>query len=390
MLVPALEEALMNRLTLRAAAALTALAAVATTAAGDLDRTTLASRYASFQRTQTARWAPVSTLTGLQILNPLTGVVDRTVRYQVRLTTGAINPTTTPMMQDDLNGRRPFVDQHIGITASRPATGRDVLVAVLDSGFNLAHPMIAPRVLPYGYDAVGHDWDPTDRGNGVDDDHDGLVDAGVGHGTFVAGTVLHVAPDAWILPVRIADDEGYGVEEELLSGIDFAIAMGVDVVNISYEAGTITVGVGNKLREARAAGITVVVSAGNDASEQAKTLAADGTTISVGASDDLDRVAPFSNAPSDGRGITLFAPGVDLWGPHGGPSNTANCQWSGTSFSAPLATGAVALALELNPAMTPDQLHARLLAASAAPVQAWNGSTYPYAGRLNLVLVVNP
>jgi subtilisin family serine protease len=217
-----------------------------------------------------------------------------------------------------------------------------------------------------------------------------VTDGGVGHGTFVSGMILAVAPDAWILPVRIADDEGYGLESDLCSGIDFAIAMGADVINISFETANLTVAVRDKLHDAYSHGITVVVSAGNDSSDQMRALAQDGTTISVGAVDDDDQIAPFSNTPSDGVGLTLLAPGVDLWGPHGGPTNDANCTWSGTSFSAPLASGAVALAIELNPALTPSGARDCLRAASTAPVTAWNGSTYPYAGRLDLRAVVHP
>jgi hypothetical protein len=264
------------------------------------------------------------------------------------------------------------------------------VVAVLDSGFNLNHPWISARVLPYGYDPVGRDWDPQDRGNGVDDDHDGYVDNGVGHGTFVAGMIVSVAPNAWILPVRIADDEGYGLEDELVSGIDFAMSMGANVINISYEAGTLSPTICDKLHQAHDAGITVVVSGGNDGSDQVKTMAADGTTIAVGAVDWTDAIAPFSNTPSDGRGITLFAPGVQLYGPHGGPTNDADCYWSGTSFSTPLATGAVALALEMNRGLAPSQVRGVLLHASSTPVKAWDGSTYAYAGRLDLRRVVEP
>jgi subtilisin family serine protease len=377
-----------------------ALAVAAATAAGDVNRSAMASRYAKFQRQMAQRWSlstTVNCLTGLLGLSGVTSAVtstaDRLVRYEIRLTTGKINPTNTPMFGSDLEGaqRQAQVDTQIGIAdAHAVATGRDVVVAVLDSGFNLDHPAIASRILPYRYDAVGHDWDPQDLGNGVDDDNDGFADNGVGHGTFVCGMVAATAPNAWILPVRIADDEGYGLEDELISGLDFAIAMHADVINLSYEAGTLSPAVCDKLHEANADGIIVVVSAGNDGSDQVKTMAEDGTTISAGAVDCSDRIAPFSNAPSDGRGITLFAPGVDLYGPYGKPANDTNCFWSGTSFSAPFATGAAALALEINPALTPLAVRDRLRAASAAPVRRADGSIYPYAGRIDLRRVVNP
>lgn len=375
-----------------------AVLALVASAAGDVDRTSLSQRYADFQKKQTQKWALATTTSSvsglLGLSNPvssLTSTVDRFVRYQIRLTTGNINPTNTPLFGDDFLGRQQQLDTLIGVSDSHAvSTGRDVIVAVLDSGFNLNHPWIASRVLPYGYDPVGRDWNPQDRGNGIDDDHDGVTDAGVGHGTFVAGMVVSAAPDAWILPVRIADDEGYGLENEIVSGIDFAMAMGANVINISYEAGTLSSAICDKLHDANAQGITVVVSAGNDSSEQVKAMAQDGTTISVGASDWSDGIASFSNAPSDGRGLTLFAPGVGLYGPHGGPSDGADCYWSGTSFSAPLATGGAALVLALDRSLTPLQVRDRLRMASVAPVRRSDGTVYPYAGRLDLRRAVSP
>lgn len=374
-----------------------ALCGTAATAAGDVDRTGLAGRYAQFQREQTQKWTltrTVSSLTGAlglgRTVSTATSLVDRFTRYQIRLTTGGINPTNSALFGSDLEGRQAVLDAQIGISASHATrTGRDVVVAVLDGGFNLNHPRIAARVLPYGFDPVQGDWEPQDRGNGKDDDRDGRADQGVGHGTFVAGMVLAAAPDAWVLPVRIADDEGYGLESELVAGIDFAMAMGANVINLSFEAGAVSVGVRDKLREAHARGIVVVVSAGNDGAESTRMMAEEGTTISVGAVGDDDAAARFSNTPADGRGLTLFAPGVDLWGPHGGPTNAANCTWSGTSFAAPLVAGAAALVLEGDRGLSPSQVRDRIRAASSTPVTAWDGTPYPFAGRLDLRRVVN-
>ena len=374
------------------------LLALAVRSAPALDSTSMAQRYADFQSRQAQKWLLTSTTSsaasslGLaSVATTASAAVDRFVRYQVRVTTGTIDPTNTPLFGSDLAGRSAQLDQQIGLSSAHAtATGRDVVVAVLDSGFNLHHPEIASRVLPYGFDPVGRDWNPQDRGDGVDEDGDGDTDLGVGHGTFVSGMVLKTAPDAWILPVRIADDEGYGLEDELVSGIDFAMSMHADVINLSFEAGTLSPTVCDKLHDANAAGIVVVVAAGNDGSDQVKAMAADGTTIAVGAVDYGDRIAAFSNVPSDGRGLTLFAPGVDLYGPHGGPSDGADCWWSGTSFSAPFASGAVALALETCRGLSPLQVRDRLRAASAAPALRTDGTAYPWAGRIDLRLVVRP
>lgn len=366
-----------------AAAVAAAVCAEVKPASGDVDRSAWAYRYAQYQTKTKKQWLT-------NTLSSTLNTVNRFLNWQIRLTAGKINPTNTPMFGSDLSGRAQMLDADIGISdAHAVSTGRDVVVAVLDSGFNLNHPAIAARVLPYGYDPVQKDWNAQDTGNKVDDDKNGCVDDGVGHGTFVAGMVLAVAPDAWILPVKISDDEGYGLEAEVINGIDFAESMGANVINLSFELGSLSLNICNKLQEANSKGIVIVVSAGNDGSDQTKTMAQSGVTIPVGAVDFTDAVPSWSNTPSDGRGLTLFAPGVALYGPHGGPSNDANCTWSGTSFAAPLASGAAALVLQKHPGLPPNQVAFILRNASSAPVQAWDGSTYPYAGRLDLRKVVS-
>ncbi len=74
------------------------------------------------------------------------------------------------------------------------ATGLGVRVAVVDTGISAAAGAIAASIEPDGFDFVEMDADPLDIGNGIDDDGDGRVDEGVGHGTFVASLVLAVAP----------------------------------------------------------------------------------------------------------------------------------------------------------------------------------------------------
>jgi hypothetical protein len=388
----------MRHAVLAAFAAAAAVVGQTTPASGDVNRTVLAQRYAQYQTKMKQQWSLATTtksLTGALglggVTTTVTNTLDRLLKYQLRLTTGKINPTNIPMFGSDLAGRAQALDAGLGITeAHGVSTGRDVVVAVLDGGFNLNHPKIAGRVLPYGFDAVQRDWNAQDRGDLNDQDSDGARDAGVGHGTFVAGMVLAVAPDAWILPVKIADDEGYGLESEVVAGIDFAMAMGANVINLSFELGGLSLNICNKLQDASSRGIVIVVSAGNGGDDQTKTMAQSGVTIPVGAVDFADGVAPWSNTPSDGRGLSLFAPGVALYGPHGGPTNDANCTWSGTSFSAPLAAGAAALVLQSSPGLAPSQVAFKLRDSSTAPVRMLDGSTYPFAGRLDLRAVVRP
>ncbi len=79
--------------------------------------------------------------------------------------------------------------------------------------------------------------------------------------------------------------------------------------------------------------------------------------MSVGALDELGTEAEFSNTAGWGEELTVHAPGTDLEGPMTGGAMGV---WSGTSFSAGLASGAVALWLELEPQSPPDWTRERI------------------------------
>jgi hypothetical protein len=106
-----------------------------------------------------------------------------------------------------------FVDQAALARIRAPeaqaiAKGAGVIVAVLDAGVQLSHPRLVQGLAPGGVDLVDGDADPLDSPDGVDSDKDGIVDEAVGHGTFVAGMVLAVAPKAAVLPIRVLTATG--------------------------------------------------------------------------------------------------------------------------------------------------------------------------------------
>jgi subtilisin family serine protease len=264
------------------------------------------------------------------------------------------------------------------------ATGRGVVVAVLDAGFDLSHPVLRDRVLS-GIDTLDRDGNPNDLGNGFDDYGEGHPDNAVGHGNFVAGMVLLAAPDAMILPVRVMDDEGYGSNGAIASGLRHAIERGARVVNISARAATLLdcSAVRAALDEAAARGIVVVASAGNEGQRGLGLIAGDERTVGVGAVDGASTLAEFSNTAGRGEELAVVAPGVDLEGPM---TRGAMGVWSGTSFSAGLASGAAALCLELDPRSPPGCVRERI-AASVNPAYDRRGRLMA-AGVVDLMKVV--
>jgi Subtilase family len=127
--------------------------------------------------------------------------------------------------------RLPLAHQH--------ATGQGVVVAILDTGVELTHPIVAPRLRRtaegqlVGRDFVDGDADPSEQGS--------PADPGFGHGTHVAGLIALSAPDAALMPARVLTPAGQGnlwvLAEALLWAVDPdgdpATADGAQVINLS-------------------------------------------------------------------------------------------------------------------------------------------------------------
>lgn len=236
---------------------------------------------------------------------------------------------------------QPAVGQLSLDTVHRQATGAGAVVAVLDTGVAPRHPSLESRIAPGGYDYVDDDATPDEVADGVDQDGDGRHDEGYGHGTFVAGVVALVAPDARILPARVLDSEGRGGVFTVAEAVFDATERGADVINLSF--GTVDKLESKVLKEAlkhaEKAGVVVVAAAGNDGTGTKHYPAAGDGVVSVGALNaDGTSLASFS---SRGGWVDLAAPGVDI-------SSTVPCgfgTWSGTSMAAPFVAGAAALAV---------------------------------------------
>ncbi|MBX9245262.1 S8 family serine peptidase, partial [Actinotalea ferrariae] len=236
--------------------------------------------------------------------------------------------------------------------------GQGTVVAVLDTGVYAAHEDLVGGLLP-GVDFVNLDGDPADDN---------------GHGTFVAGVVaatgnngrgnVGAAPGATVLPIKVLDHAGRGRDSVVGVGIAEAVASGVDVINLSLGGADPSPVLRAAIEEAVAAGVVVVAAAGNDRRGGPQYPAAyapeiDGL-VSVSATDDDGTLADYSSWDDT---VSLAAPGTDIVGPGIGAPNRYVSD-SGTSFAAPLVSGAVALMRAQRPGLAPSQVEERLLAAT--------------------------
>ena len=292
--------------------------------------------------------------------------------------------TTIPAFVDeDLSGIRAqvAVDRIGARTAqARGYHGFGAVVAVIDTGIDPTHPALAGRLVPMGYDFVDDDDDPTDVGNGLDDNGNGRVDEGVGHGTFVASLVLAVAPACRIMPIRALDGDARGTSAGVARAIVWAAQNGATVINFSGGLGRDLRLMRQAIQYAAARNVPVVTAAGNGG-EELQFPASLRETVAV-TSVDLDDVK--SDFASYGDRVDLCAPGEDLLGAHPlSPSGVA--RWSGTSFSTALVSGAFAvLAAGIEPVPFDDLLDH--LEATSVPVDALNPAYKGQlgAGRLDL------
>lgn len=244
--------------------------------------------------------------------------------------------------------------QRIGLDEAHGYSTGDpsILVAVLDTGVDVAHDEFAGRV------EAGRDF--VDILDGFDDfvgDRIGADDNPadeVGHGTHVAGIVLGagrrmpagVAPQCRLLPVRVLGAlrqgdrvVGAGLIDNINSGIKWAVDQGADVINMSL--GIRHTGGGLPHQEvvtyALRKGVTIVAAAGNDGAERLYYPGALPGVIAVGAADDDGAVAAYSTY---GDQVSFVAPGTDIYST--APHNRYAFS-TGTSHACPFVAGACAL-----------------------------------------------
>jgi subtilisin family serine protease len=241
-----------------------------------------------------------------------------------------------------------------GTYDDRGFQGAGVHAYVIDTGLRADHTEFTGR--------VGAGATAINDGRGTNDCQ--------GHGTHVAstiaGTVTGVAKKAIVHPVRVLDCTGSGAISGIVAGVDFVRTNGIRpaVANLSLGGGasaTLDTSITNLFN----AGVTPVVAAGNENQNACNVSPARApAAITVGAVDDSDRRASFSNF---GSCVDIFAPGVNVLGA-GISSSTAGVLLSGTSMASPHVAGVAAEFLSKSPGATPSQVTSAVINAATTNV----------------------
>ncbi len=262
--------------------------------------------------------------------------------------------------------------------------GNGIKVAIIDTGVDLTHPALVEALAP------ASEWKDFYDGDALPQEAGSLEDEGFGHGTNVAGIIHQIAPRATILPIRVLGPDGGGNVADLTAAIQYAVSKGAKVINLSLgsEGGLLTA-IDNAIKAATSKGVFVVTSTGNTG-DSAVTYPASSAKSLVGAlsgAANLISVASIdagntkSSFSTYGYAVKLAAPGETVYGP---APELGVAAWSGTSQAAPMASGALALALG-QPRKPYANLPAQLLAQSDSTSKV--NSTYSGrlgSGRLNL------
>lgn len=285
--------------------------------------------------------------------------------------------------------------------------GEGVLVGVIDDGIDSSHPELIGRISPASIDiAPGRNALETTLSHGSEI-------ASLIAGNLNGSQTVGVAYEATILAVR-ADSGGGGFPNDYLAAaIDYAVAQGVDVINLSLGSSNPTTGaLRTSIQNATQAGVIFVVSAGNDGAGAGNPnypgrLATDpsvsnGLIVIAGGSNPDGSFNTVSNPAGSAAQFYLVAPGWQIMVPDHGPAgpvpgyqtcglgtNGDLCRIQGTSYASPHAAGAVAVLMSAFPGLTPSQVVEILLQSTddmAAPgIDAQTGW-----GHLNLARAFQP
>ncbi len=223
-----------------------------------------------------------------------------------------------------------------------------IVIAVIDTGVDYNHPDLSSVI-----------WNNADEidGNGIDDDGNGYVDDVRGwdfvqndnepmdfneHGTHVAGTIgaegnngvggVGVCWKSTIMPLRVLDSVGSGTAENIALAVDYAVANGAKVINMSFSGIGSSTPLYDAIARANVAGVLVVAAAGNDGTDNGITpnypaSYNQSNIISVAATDQNDVLASTSN-----YGVTsvdIAAPGVNIYNARLPVRSTVSgCSWN--------------------------------------------------------------
>ena len=276
----------------------------------------------------------------------------------------------------------------------------NIVVAVLDTGVRYTHQDLVANMWvntndnSHGWNALAGNNDPNDNGSSN-------IGNAVGHGTLVSGVLGAVGNNAkgvcgvaWRVQIMVCqcftNGSGDGTVSGCITCMEFARTNGARIINASWGFPTNSLALSNAVVSLQTAGIILVAACGNSSSniDVSPTYPSGyhlDNTVSVAATATNDTLSAYSNYGA--TNVMLAAPGDQIYSTWV-PTDSFYIANSGTSFSAPYVSGALALMLAKYPTENYQQIIQRLLQATD-PLPSLAGKCVT-GGRLNLKKALNP
>lgn len=318
-------------------------------------------------------------------------------------------------------------------------TGKNVVVAVLDSGTNYAHADIKDNLWE-GYvdtdgdgieDELVNGWNYIAKNSDITDDFGhGSHCAGIVCGNGASGTTTGVAPDAKLMTIKTVGAAGSGSVAQMLSGVQFAVENGADILSMSlgFKNSQLSTAQKESIRDAfvnvLSSGVIVCAAAGNDGTSIGTPYNVDypaacpppylhpdqtalqsgglSSVVCVGGSDIIGTSSQgpsawgddtkYNDYPYDGTNtFGLIRPDISAPGNLIQSLNHLICNdyqlKTGTSQSTPCVAGVMALMLEKNSSLTPAQI-AEIIETTAVDKPATKNNVVG-SGRIDALAAVN-
>lgn len=245
--------------------------------------------------------------------------------YHIMATRNSLEEEVFPLEAKQINyiHEKNWLKNYLG-TTKNPYLGTGVKIAVLDT-------QVSPTKCDYYYEQK------KDISKSL-------------HADDIVDTIKNVSPNVILYCASIASPSGKIHEQEMISGVKWAIDQDVNIINMSLGFKHNIEEVEKLLKLANEKGIVMIAASGNNGEGFLEFPASSSYVIAVGALDSNGRRWTFSNYGED---LDFLLPGIFY--------STEKELKEGTSFSTAILSGIVGRILDENPNFTPSNVYNKLI-----------------------------